>query len=101
LAIRRCFKCQGFGHRALDCPNHRIIISAEWEAVKEEENEKEKKVYLAEGQEENLEEVEERTNKGEILILRKALSGSREIKISIERTFFTIRGKVCSLVIDR
>ena len=52
--IQRCFKCQGLGHIALNCPNREIISLAEWEVAKEEENEEEKKAYLIKDQEDNL-----------------------------------------------
>jgi len=43
MSNRRCFKWQGLGHIALNCPNRKVITLAEWVAVKEvfEEEEKE------------------------------------------------------------
>jgi len=35
MSNRRCFKCQGLGHIASDCPNHKVITLTEWSAVKE------------------------------------------------------------------
>jgi len=32
----RGFKCQGLGHIAVDCPDRKVITSAQWEAVMEE-----------------------------------------------------------------
>ena len=51
---RRCFRCQGLGSVAADCPNHRVITLAEWDAVKEEVAKEEKEASL-----EALEEEEE------------------------------------------
>jgi len=39
MSAGRCFKCQGLGHVATNCPNRKVIILVEWEAVKEEEKE--------------------------------------------------------------
>jgi len=35
MGARRCFKCQGLGHIAADCPNQKVITLAKWEVVKE------------------------------------------------------------------
>jgi len=52
----RCFKCQGLGHVAADCPNRRVITLAEWDAVKEEvvEEETEESVEIPEEEEEKV-----------------------------------------------
>ena len=57
MSTRRCFKCKGLNHIALDCPYKKIISLAEWEATKEGENEEQKEVYLMEDQEENQQEL--------------------------------------------
>ena len=41
MSIKRCSKCQGFGHTSSVCPNKEFITLAEWEAAMEEENEEE------------------------------------------------------------
>ena len=46
MAPRRCFKCQGLGHIASECPNRRIIFLAEWEDNKEEEEEEDRVLCL-------------------------------------------------------
>jgi len=66
---RRCFKCQGLGHVAADCPNRRVITLAEWDAVKEEvvEEEKDESVETLEEEEE---EVIDEADEAEMLVLR-------------------------------
>ena len=73
MSNRRCFKCQGLGHIASECPNRRIISLAEWDTSREEEEEEEKELYLMEEQEEVVEEADE----GELLVLRRALSSQK------------------------
>jgi len=64
MSNRRCFKCQGLGHIASDCPNHKVITLAKCSAVKEEFEEEEKEDdfedELEETQEEVVEEADER-----------------------------------------
>ena len=72
-------KCEGLGHIALDCPNQRIITLAEWNAIREEDNEEEQKENEEDEQEGELEEVEEAAN-GEMIVLRRLLSNQRGIK---------------------
>jgi len=69
-----------------------------WEANKEEED---CMVCLVEHQEEVVEEVDE----GELLVLRRALSGLKGDKDEQRENIFhsrcTVQGKVCSLIIDK
>jgi len=65
---RRCFKCQGLGHIAADCPNCRVITLAEWDAVEEEVAEEEKEESV-EATEEEEEEVIAEADEGEMLVL--------------------------------
>jgi len=41
MGNKMCFKCQGLGHVAADCPNKRVITLVEYEAIKEEKIEEE------------------------------------------------------------
>ena len=77
MGPRRCFKCQGLGHIASECPNRRIISLAEWEANKEEEEEEDRVLCLME---EDQEEVVEKADDGELLVIRRALSGLKDDK---------------------
>ena len=38
-SIKRCSKCQGFGHAPSDCPNKEFITLTEWEVAMKEEKE--------------------------------------------------------------
>ncbi|XP_048503161.2 uncharacterized protein LOC125498889 [Beta vulgaris subsp. vulgaris] len=98
---RRCYRCQGLGHIASECPNKKVITLAEYEAIEEG--------YEEEEEEENMEEEEEGRyigpDDGECLVVRRALSGipTNEEQLQREAIFHTrctIGGKVCSLIID-
>ena len=103
---KRCFRYQGLGHIASECPNKRVVTLAEFQAyfdegMEGEEEEEGKEVYLNE----TLEEVMEGPDEGELLVIRRALSGlatqeDNEQRESIFHTRCTIGGKVCSLIID-
>ena len=85
-------------------PNKRLVSLAEYQTSFDELNEEEE-----EGMEaclaENVEEVEEGPDEGEILVVRRALSGfatqdDMEQREAIFHTRCTVGGKVCSLIID-
>jgi len=46
MSARRCFKCQGLGHIALDFPNRKVITLVEWDSVSEDEEEEENEENL-------------------------------------------------------
>ena len=60
ISTRRCFRCQGFGHIASECPNRKVVTLMEWQTEKDEEKEEE--------EEEVAEEVTG-ADKGEMLVL--------------------------------
>ena len=101
---RRCYKCQGFGHIASDCPNRKVITLVEYQTLEQAELGEEgsdKEVHLMEMEEECIEEADE----GELLVLRRALSGHKvpnreEQRENIFHTRCTINGRVCSLIVD-
>ncbi|XP_071909708.1 uncharacterized protein [Coffea arabica] len=52
----KCFKCQGFGHIASQCPNQRVMLMMpKGEMLTDEEDEYEKMPYLVEDEEEEIE----------------------------------------------
>ena len=74
---------------------------AEWEANKEEEEKEDRMLCL---REEDQEEVVEVADEGEMLMLRRVMSGLKEKKEGQRENIFhsrcTIQEKVCSLIID-
>ncbi|CAM8911120.1 unnamed protein product [Rhodiola kirilowii] len=92
-----CFKCQGKGHYARDCPNQRVMIlkaNGEYESQDEAENEPE----------ESEEDVVDYVDTGELLVTRRALSVLFEPETIQRENIFhsrcTVNSKVCSLIID-
>jgi len=71
----RCFRCQGLGHIASKCPNKRVVTLAEYQSICEHkekpEEEGNKEIFFAK----ELEEFKEGPDDGEMLVVRRALSG--------------------------
>ncbi|KAK0598320.1 hypothetical protein LWI29_033651 [Acer saccharum] len=92
----RCFKCQGFGHIASECPNRRIV------SLVEEENEEEMEEDSKADDYNDQEEGEEVTyaNHGMSLIIQRNLSVAREeededwLRKNMFHTKCTSHGKV-------
>ena len=104
---RRCYKCQGLGHIASDCPSRKVVTLAEWEATEKEyveEKEEEKEEDVEEDPEEDQEEFTENADEGEMLVIRRVMSTQRVAKDEQRENIFhsrcTVQGKVCSLIID-
>ncbi|KAI4298126.1 hypothetical protein MLD38_040440 [Melastoma candidum] len=78
---RRCFKCQGIGHMASECPSRRNVVIREVSDGEEEFDENVDPVWDAE-------EIEEYPDEGELFVIRKVLS------VTLARE--EIKGKVFS-----
>lgn len=92
-----CFKCQGKGHYARECPNQRVMIlkdNGEYESQDEAEGE----------QAGSEEDVVDYPDVGELLVTRRALSSFFDPETIQRENIFhsrcTIESKVCSLIID-
>ncbi|KAD3069101.1 hypothetical protein E3N88_36981 [Mikania micrantha] len=101
-APRRCFRCQGLGHIASECPNKRIVTLAEF-------NRLDNPLYEEEPTEESCQKgkevVELGPDEGECLVLQRALKGTSnhdpiQQREAIFRTRCTVKENVCSMVID-
>jgi len=104
MSNRGCFKCQGLGHIASDCPNCKVITLADWSTVKEQFEEEQKEHEYENEVKETQEEVMEEANEGELLVLRRILSNQEGVRGERRENIFhsrcTVQVKVCSLVID-
>ncbi|GKV27101.1 hypothetical protein SLEP1_g36308 [Rubroshorea leprosula] len=101
---RKCFKCQGFGHIASDCPNRRVvtIIGGEIHEALEDEAKKEQNDETESPQ---LEEELIPADHGESLVVRCSLHATITkdedwLRHNIFHTRCTSRGKVCNVIID-
>ncbi|GKV14324.1 hypothetical protein SLEP1_g25219 [Rubroshorea leprosula] len=73
---RKCFKCQGFGHIAFDCPNRRVVTIIGGEIHEASEDEAEKGLHATITKDEDW------------------------LRHNIFHTKCTSRGKVCNVIID-
>ncbi|KAJ0454022.1 putative nucleotidyltransferase, Ribonuclease H [Helianthus annuus] len=102
---RRCFRCQGLGHIASECPTKRIVSLAEFELARGYEFESDSATLptplLAEEEEEEVTGPDE----GPCLVVRRTLSTTATPEETLQResifhTRCTISQKVCSVIID-
>ena len=92
----KCFKCQGLGHYAYECPNKRSMVLRDREYISESDVEEEEESEYVE---------EEETPEGDLLMIRRLLGGQlkHEEESQRENIFHTrclINGKVCMVIID-
>ncbi|KAD6118682.1 hypothetical protein E3N88_09953 [Mikania micrantha] len=102
-APRRCFRCQGLGHIASECPNKRIVTLAELEEIPDPSLDEPKTECLL-NEIPNIEEFVG-PDEGECLVVRRMLSSSQNRAESQQReaifhTRCTISQKVCTVIID-
>jgi len=96
----RCFRCQGRGHIASQCPNKRVMVLREdGEYETDEESEDNSMPPLED------DDVEEFAIEGPLLVARRALNmqPKNEEDVQRENLFHTrcnVLGKVCSIIID-
>jgi hypothetical protein len=92
---RKCFKCQGFGHIASDCPNRKMISLVEEDLEDDVEDEP-----VDEGSEEEWTYADQ----GESLVIRRILKSTYMeedwLRNNIFHTKCTSSGKVCNVIID-
>ncbi|WZY93770.1 hypothetical protein YC2023_066099 [Brassica napus] len=92
-----CYKCQGKGHYARDCPNKRVMV-LKGDGEYESQDEAEATAAISD------EEVTDYPETGELLVTRRALSTLFDPEtIQRENIFHTrcsVDHKVCSLIID-
>jgi hypothetical protein len=97
---RRCFKCQGFGHIASDCPNRKMVTLVEEDMVMEDEDD------FSPETNEHVAEEEEITyaDRGEALVVQRSLKVTyvedEWLRNNIFHTRCTSHGKVCNVIID-
>nr|AAM15062.1 putative retroelement integrase [Arabidopsis thaliana] len=93
----RCYKCQGKGHYANECPNKRVMILLDNGEIEPEEE--------IPDSPSSLKENEELPAQGELLVARRTLSvqtktDEQEQRKNLFHTRCHVHGKVCSLIID-
>ncbi|XP_027357486.1 uncharacterized protein LOC113866887 [Abrus precatorius] len=94
----KCFKCQGLGHYAYECPNKKTMILRDGEYISESE--------IEEGEEnEDVEEEVEKTPEGDLLMIRRLLGSQlkpleESQRENIFHTRCLINGKLCMVIID-
>nr|XP_043611670.1 uncharacterized protein LOC122583316 [Erigeron canadensis] len=99
---KRCFKCHGYGHFQAECPNLRALTLKEVEELKAEAEFEDKCTYDEDPSEEEFGEADF----GDMLVIRRAMhvdeaSDDKAQRENIFHSRCTIKGKVCSLIIDR
>nr|XP_043615856.1 uncharacterized protein LOC122587754 [Erigeron canadensis] len=92
---KRCFKCHGYGHFQAECPNLRALTLKEVEKLKAEAEYEDKCTYDEDPDEEEFVEAD--------VVQAMHANEASDDKAQRENIFHsrcTIKGKVCSLIID-
>ncbi|PKU68079.1 hypothetical protein MA16_Dca027392 [Dendrobium catenatum] len=94
--VHKCFKCQGFGYIASNCPNRRVVT-----LIEEPEAEESNLNHLAENT--VTEPVHMSVDDGKLLVLQQTLNihkGESWLRHSIFRIRCTVKDRVCNMIID-
>ena len=97
--VIKCFKCQGRGHRASQCPNKRVMILRDNGEIESDDIESMPPMQ-------GVDDEEYVVVQGELLVARRALSMQvKEYdKVQRENIFHTryhVQNKICSVITDR
>jgi hypothetical protein len=96
----KCFKCQGFGHIAYDCPNRKMVSLVEEDMEMEDEDDfsPETNEHVA------VEEEITYANRGEAFVVQRSLKVTyvedEWLRNNIFHTRCTSHEKVCNVIID-
>lgn len=98
----KCFRCQGFGHIASECPNKRVILVRDNGEIESASSSEDEMPPLEDCSDVDIEEPV----KGDLLVARRALNiqpkedGDEQQRELIFHTRCLIKGKVCTVIID-
>ncbi|KAI4339616.1 hypothetical protein MLD38_024534 [Melastoma candidum] len=99
VGAKNCFKCQGIGHMAAECPHRRAIT------IMENPGEEEMDEQLGEPIWDVKEEYVDGPDERELLVIRKGLNANAiaeevDQREKIFQTRCTVQGKVCHVIVD-
>ncbi|PON47392.1 Zinc finger, CCHC-type [Parasponia andersonii] len=96
----KCFKCQGRGHMASQCPNKRVMVLRDDSKIETEDEDDTDLMPPLEDADE-----EECPTQRDLLVARRALSAQvkEDEEVQRENIFYTrchVQNKVCNMIID-